>query len=128
MIPAERRQPTKTLIVDGDAVPAKVVDGAAEITAVEQSNAGSHKIERCRAMRLPLVAAVTEPTEPMERYGAGQSVPSLTLIQHVGRIGSQPLVLDPIECVDRALDASDLAHGKRQRPLAWRRAELAQDQ
>jgi hypothetical protein len=32
VIPAERRQPTKTLIVGSDAVPAKVVDGAAEIT------------------------------------------------------------------------------------------------
>jgi hypothetical protein len=37
VIPAERRQPPKTLIVDSDATLAKVIDGASEITAVEQS-------------------------------------------------------------------------------------------
>lgn len=32
VIPAERRQPTEMLIVDGDTVPAKVADGAIEIS------------------------------------------------------------------------------------------------
>jgi hypothetical protein len=128
VIPAERRQPPKTLIVDIDATPLKVVNGASEITAVEQSNAGSDEIERRRAMRLPVVVAVTEPTEPMERDGAGQSVPSLALVQHVGRISSQPFVFYPVECVERALDAPDLAESERQRALPWGRAEFSQDQ
>ena len=88
MIPAERRQPPKTLIVDSDATLAKVIDGASEITAVEQSDAGGDEVERRRAMRLLVVIAVTELTEPMERDGAGQSMPSLTLVQLIGRIAS----------------------------------------
>ena len=88
MIPAERRQPPKTLIVDSDATLAKVIDGASEITAVEQSDAGGDEVERRRAMRLLVVIAVTELTEPMERDGAGQSMPSLTLVQLIGRIVS----------------------------------------
>ena len=39
-------------------------------------------------MRLLVVIAVTELTEPMERDGAGQSMPSLTLVQLIGRIVS----------------------------------------
>jgi len=88
VIPAERRQPPKTLIVDSDATLAKVIDGASEITAVEQSDAGGDEVERRRAMRLLVVIAVTELTEPMERDGAGQSMPSLTLVQLIGRIAS----------------------------------------
>ena len=88
MIPAERRQPPKTLIVDSDATLAKVIDGASEITAVEQSDAGGDEVERRRAMRLLVVIAVTELTEPMERDGAGQGMPSLTLVQLIGRIVS----------------------------------------
>jgi hypothetical protein len=95
VIPAERRQPPKTLIVDIDATPAKVVNGASEITAVEQSDAGGDEVERRRAMRLLVVVAVTEPTEPMERDGAGQGMPSLALVQLIGRIGSQPFVFYP---------------------------------
>ena len=66
MIPAERREPPKTLSVDIDATPAKVIDGASEITAVEQSYAGGDEVERRRAIRLLVVVAVTEPTEPMK--------------------------------------------------------------
>jgi hypothetical protein len=47
-------------------VPAKVINGAAEITAVEQSNAGGDEVERCCAMRLPLVAEPL-PMEPRQR-------------------------------------------------------------
>jgi hypothetical protein len=71
VVPAERRQPPKTLIVDSNATPAKVINGVSEITAVEQSYAGGDEIERRRAMRLLVVVTVTEPTEPMERDGAG---------------------------------------------------------
>jgi hypothetical protein len=63
VIPAERRQPTKTLIVDSHTVPAKVNNGAVEITAVEESNACGHEIECRRAMRLPLVRARVDPRE-----------------------------------------------------------------
>jgi hypothetical protein len=42
-----------------------------------------------------VVVAVTEPTEPMERHGAGQGMPSLALVQLIGRIGSQPFVFYP---------------------------------
>jgi len=56
--------------------------------------------------------AVTELTEPVERDGAGQGMPSLALVQLIGRIGSQPFVFYPIERVDRALDAPDLARAR----------------
>ena len=39
-------------------------------------------------MRLPLVTAVTEPTEPMERNGTGQSVSGLALIIHGSHIAA----------------------------------------
>ena len=71
MIPAERRQPPKTFGVDIDATPAKFINGTIEITAIEQSDAGGDEVERRRAVRVLVVAAVTEPTEPMERDGAG---------------------------------------------------------
>jgi hypothetical protein len=63
------------------------------------------------------VVAVTEPTEPTERDSAGQGMPSLTLVQLIDRIGTQPFFFYPIERVDRALDGSDLAEGERHTAL-----------
>ena len=54
-------------MVDIDAAPAQVVNGAFEIAAVEQSDTGGDEVERRRAMRLLVVVAVTEPTEPTAR-------------------------------------------------------------
>ena len=69
---------------------------------MNKSYAGGDEVERRRAMRMLVVGAVTEPTEPMERDGAGQGMPSLALVQLIGRIGSQPFVFYPIERVDQA--------------------------
>jgi len=59
------------------------------------------------------VAAITKPAELMEGNRARQSVPGFALVQHVGRVRAQALVLDPIQIMDSALDATDLPHGER---------------
>jgi hypothetical protein len=95
------------LLVDDGALPPQIRDGAIEVSAVEQANASRHENERRCSVRLALVAAIAEPTEPMERDRARQCLTGLTLVEHAGRVGAQALVLDPVQIVDRALNAPD---------------------
>jgi hypothetical protein len=46
VIPAKRRQAAKSLIIDSDAPTTKLGNGAAEMAAVEESDASCHELSR----------------------------------------------------------------------------------
>jgi hypothetical protein len=67
---------------------------------------------------------------PLACWGqySSKRVPRLALVQHIGRIPSQPYVLNPIQRMECALDPSDLAQSKRHRSLEPHRTQLPQNQ
>ena len=73
MLPAQRRQVRQQGIGDVLAF-AQHGDGAFEIAGVPKDDSGHDEVEARRAMLLVFVGAVTDFAEPMDEYGARETV------------------------------------------------------
>src|SRR3546814_10335219 len=81
MIPPKRRKLTQRLAMVGHTAYSERIDGSMQVTAIEQNDRRSDKIERGSACLLIFQAAITKATKAVESHGSGQSVSRLTLVQ-----------------------------------------------
>src|SRR3546814_3785404 len=81
MIPPKRRKLTQRLAMVGHTAYSERIDGSMQVTAIEQNDRRSDKIERGSACLLIFQAAITKATKAVESHGSGQRVSRLTLVQ-----------------------------------------------
>src|SRR3546814_5189921 len=79
MIPPKRRKLTQRLAMVGHTAYSERIDGSMQVTAIEQNDRRSDKIERGSACLLIFQVAITKATKAVESHGSGQSVLHLTL-------------------------------------------------
>src|SRR3546814_19638507 len=68
---------------------------SSDLTAIEQNDRRSDKIERGSACLLIFQAAITKATKAVESHGSGQSVSRLTLVQFGSDLLAQRRILEP---------------------------------
>src|SRR3546814_332756 len=104
MRPPKRRKLTQRLAMVGHTAYSERIDGSMQVTAIEQNDRRSDKIERGSACLLIFQAAITKATKAVESHGSGQSVSRLTLVQFGSDLLAQRRILEPAKRKQGALD------------------------
>jgi len=128
VLPAERRQVGQQGVRDHLAAAAHRVEGTAEIDGVSQGDGGRDQGEATGPVLLRLGGSVAQAPEPVEADGAGERIAGLALVQRHGGLPPESRLLQPVQGVEGAFDAADLAQRHGQAVLPRVAAEALQHQ
>jgi len=117
VLPPERGEVGQQGVRDGLATLSKGIDRAAEIDRVPQRDRRRDQGEAARAVLLQFGDAVAQAVEAVEAHGPGQGVAAFALVQLGRGLEAQLRLFQPVQGVERALDAADFAQGERQAVL-----------
>lgn len=104
------------------------IEGARQVHGVPRRDGGNDEVQGAGPMFLAFKAPISDATEAMKADGARQGVFRLALIQLDRRLAPQDRVVEPVECKQGPLDATDLAQGEREPVLARIGAQSLQHQ
>src|SRR3954453_12263065 len=109
VLPAERREVSEQRIWHRLATTMQGVQRAVEIDGVPQGDGSRDQGQAAGTVLLGLGRAVTKAAKPMEAHGTGERVTALAFVQLGRRLPSERGLFQPVQDVESALDAADLA-------------------
>jgi hypothetical protein len=112
----------------GLATASQCVEGTAEIDGVPEHDGGSDERQATGAVLLQFGGTISQTTEAVEAHRPRQRVAAFALVEFRRRLPPERGLFQPVQGIEGAFDAADLAQRECQPVLFWIGAEALEDE
>ena len=109
MFPAKRREMFEVFVSDLPSLTAEMFNCLFDVNRIPNGDGRDHEVERTGPIVLILQAAVMNAPQPMNTNRAGEGITRFPLVEGLMHLLPHHLVLNPLQCKEGSLQASNLS-------------------